>query len=143
MRRAGLLLVLSFAACNPSSPRSSDAKQPGSVDEPVDRDDRSAPESTPPPPAPSDAPAAKAQGSCEELEQRWEAEAAKLERACESKDECSLLWSDYVCYALRSQSDDVSVLESIDAGMEGRCSTVECEPPPPIACKSGRCDWDL
>jgi hypothetical protein len=89
-------------------------------------------------------PAPTPTGSCDELEQQYDVEARKLAKACKAKEDCSLSWSDFNCYALRSTSDDVSALEAIDAAMAAKgCSEVECEPPPVIKCEAGVCDWDL
>lgn len=95
-------------------------------------------------PAADGAPTALPTGSCDELEKAFDAGARELSRVCESKDDCGLLWSEFNCYALRSEDDDVAKLEAIDAAMRAQgCSQVECEPPPMIACEDGKCDWDL
>ena len=103
------------------------------------------------PPAPGDAKSTPEDGAnslsaldCDALSDRFESEARTLARRCVDAAECSLLWSDYNCYALRSASDEVESLGSVDREMATKaCSKVECEPPPLIACTEGRCAWKL
>ena len=83
-------------------------------------------------------------GSCAQLGAAWNTADRQLARACEATEDCSLLWSDHNCYALRSTSDDVTGLEAIDAAMASKgCPEVECEPPPMRVCEDGTCQWDL
>ena len=96
------------------------------------------------PTGPDALPPSKVVGDCDQLEDQFRSESRKLAKSCERTEDCSLLWSEYNCYALRSASDDVSQLEAIDDAMAKQdCDPVECEPPPMHECRAGVCDWAL
>ena len=127
---ASLALALLAAACTGSPAAPAGSAAPATAEAGDSKDAGAKPSSS--------------ASTCDDLRAQFEAGDRKLARECETKEDCTMLWSDYNCYALRGPDDDVSRLVSIDEAMRKQgCAEVECEPPPLIKCAGGICGWDL